>query len=140
MQTPRRRRDVRTDRSSPRTTGSHAARGLLAALLLAGAAVVPLPEPGSSAGTLAVSSAPHDLSRLALALYGALPLVLVAARTREWSRGLVMRSMGLGLRRLLVYTAVLALGVGGTAAWLVAAAILAGFGVSWALRKVFPPS
>ena len=66
--------------------------------------------------------------------------IVRAARTDVWTRGLVLRAMGVCLRRLLVFTAAVALAVGGQDAWVVAVAVLAGFPISYALRGVFPPS
>jgi hypothetical protein len=49
--------------------------------------------------------------------------------------------MGMSLRRLLVFTAAATLlCVPQTRAWIVAGAILAGYPLSFALRRVFPPS
>jgi ABC-type spermidine/putrescine transport system permease subunit I len=48
--------------------------------------------------------------------------------------------MGMGLRRLLVVTGSLALTQGGTIGVAVAACVLCGYPVSYALRRVFPPS
>ena len=52
--------------------------------------------------------------------------------------------MGAALRRLLIFSATCALvgaARGGSAdGWIVAAVILAGYPVSFALRRVFPPS
>ena len=67
------------------------------------------------------------------------PLKLVAA-TRAWTRPLVLRAMGMLLRRLLVVTATLALSTCTLDGVIVAAAILAGYPLSFALRRVFPPS
>jgi len=66
--------------------------------------------------------------------------IVRASRVRTWTRALVMRGMGVSLRRLLVFTAAVALTTGGTHAWIVAGLILAGFPISYALRGVFPPS
>ena len=66
--------------------------------------------------------------------------ILRASRVERWTRGDVLRAMGVSLRRLLVLTAAVALAVGGADAWLVSGAILAGFPLAYALRGVFPPS
>jgi len=99
----------------------------------------------AAAGILAASPAaagPLGASRAAfvLSVWGAFGLVAAARRTRTWSGGDVTRATGLGLRRLLVFTAALALAAGGQAGPFVAAAILAGYPISYALRGVFPPS
>lgn len=95
----------------------------------------------AAAALVAVGVFPHlELPALLLALFGAAPLVGVALTTRAWTRGLVLRCMGMGLRRLLIVTAALALRAGGSDGWIVAGAILAGYGLSWGLRRVFPPS
>ena len=59
---------------------------------------------------------------------------------RDWSSERIVRTMGLALRRLLVFTAATALVVGTLDSVLVAGVILLGYPVSFALRKVFPPS
>ncbi|MBK7877552.1 MAG: UbiA family prenyltransferase [Planctomycetes bacterium] len=75
-----------------------------------------------------------------LALAAAYAPLRLVARTRTWTRPLVLRAMGLLLRRLLVLTGSLALATCTLDGALVAAAILAGYPLSFALRKVFPPS
>jgi len=80
------------------------------------------------------------LLALALAAVGAWPLARLATSTPHWSKGLVMAAMGMGLRRLLVFTAVLACASGASAGPWVAGVILAGYPVAHALRRVFPPS
>ncbi len=79
---------------------------------------------------------------LALALAGAASLAWLAARTRSWTRADAGRATGIALRRLLVFTAVVALLARsrGSAPEAVAAAILAGFPLSAALRRVIPPT
>jgi len=64
-------------------------------------------------------------------------LVAEARRAGEWSGPRVAASMGLALRRLLVFTASFALAGGEPVA---ALAILAGYPLSRALRRTFPPS
>jgi 4-hydroxybenzoate polyprenyltransferase len=73
-------------------------------------------------------------------VWGAAPLLLRALKTREWQRADVLRAMGLALRRLLVFTAGAALLSGAGPGWIVAAAILCGYPISYGLRGVFPPS
>jgi hypothetical protein len=86
-----------------------------------------------------VLPSPRELVPLALGGAGAFGLLRLA-RATEWTRGLVMQSMGAALRRLLVFTATAALLVPTTSAAVVAAAILCGYPISFALRKAFPPS
>ena len=83
--------------------------------------------------------APALLAAL-LAAAGAWPLARIATGTTTWSKGLVMSAMGMGLRRLLVFTAVLACASGASEGPWVAAVILAGYPLAHALRRVFPPS
>ena len=80
------------------------------------------------------------IAALLLAISGALGLVHAARRSGVWSSDDLTRATGLGLRRLLVFTAAVALSAGGPASWIVAGAILCGYPVSFALRGVFPPS
>lgn len=97
---------------------------------------------------------PH-WSSLGLALIAAGALVREVARSGPWTRADAGRATGLGLRRLLVFSALVALAsvpardveldgtaalVSGHRAFAVAAAILCGFPISVALRKVFPPT
>ena len=77
---------------------------------------------------------------LVLAAAGGAGLVEAALRTPGWTPQTLTRVTGLALRRLLVFTAAVALSAGGTDGWLVAGAILAGYPVSFFLRGVFPPS
>ena len=111
--------------------GSRPRRHLLtAALALAAVGVLPWITPGPLAGRLACA---------ALALAGASGLVR-AARRAEWEPRHVGQAMGLALRRLLIFTAASALLVNDASAWPVAALILAGYPLSYGLRRVFPPS
>jgi 4-hydroxybenzoate polyprenyltransferase len=70
--------------------------------------------------------------------------LFVEARARDaWSREDVQRAMGLALRRLLVFTATVALLSFRAGEWdaaIAAAVILAGFPLAHALRHAFPPS
>jgi 4-hydroxybenzoate polyprenyltransferase len=107
---------------------------LLAFPLLAAVLLLPLPGlPG-----------PGVPIEAPLALAAAWGLV-AAARQSTWSPAHVERAMGLVLRRLLAFDAVLALSSArfSAAGWdgvAVSAAILAGYPLAHRLRRVFPPS
>lgn len=75
-----------------------------------------------------------------IALAGAYGLGRAALRRSPWTRGDVLRSMGLALRRLIVFTAAAAALAPAPAGPTVAVVILCGFPLSFALRRVFPPS
>ena len=75
-----------------------------------------------------------------LALAGALGLWKLLVREEPWRPPDVLRAMGMGLRRLLIATAALALASRADQAVLVTGLILCGYGYSFALRRVFPPS
>ncbi|MBL8800817.1 MAG: UbiA family prenyltransferase [Planctomycetes bacterium] len=79
---------------------------------------------------------------LALAALAAWPLFAAALRTQRWTPADCGRFTGMALRRLLVFSAALVLAHRGASndALYVAAAILAGFPLSAALRRVFPPT
>jgi 4-hydroxybenzoate polyprenyltransferase len=80
---------------------------------------------------------------LAIAASAAVGLAHAAWNTREWDRARVERAMGLTLRRLLMFTAavaILALQPVVLAPVAVALAILCGYPLSRGLRVVFPPS
>lgn len=64
----------------------------------------------------------------------------LAWTTREWTGELANRATGMLLRRLLVFTAAAAIARGSLDGVLIGAAILAGYPLAFALRKVFPPS
>jgi 4-hydroxybenzoate polyprenyltransferase len=84
----------------------------------------------------------HPLALL-LCVSGAAPLAYTAVSTRTWTRAACGRATGQALRLLLVFTAAVALAsrTGSTARSLaVAGAILGGYLVSSALRRVFPPT
>lgn len=80
------------------------------------------------------------LASALLSILGASALARAALATEIWTRAEVMRCMGLALRRLLVFTAAVALLPDVPAGWIVAAAILCGYPLSFALRGIFPPS
>jgi 4-hydroxybenzoate polyprenyltransferase len=102
-------------------------------LALVPAAGLALPE-AAGAEALAASCV--------VAWVGAEGLVRVALRTRTWTRLAVGRCMGLALRRLLAFSAACALlAVGrGVGPWIAAGIALAGYPLSFGLRRVFPPS
>lgn len=82
---------------------------------------------------------------LAFALTGlaAIGLARTAWTTRHWSRAAIESAMGMALRRLLVFTAavaLLALRPNVVAPIAVALAVLAGYPFSRGLRRIFPPS
>jgi 4-hydroxybenzoate polyprenyltransferase len=94
-------------------------------------------------GALALASgfAPERAGlSLALGAAGAFALVREASRGGAWPRGRVLRAMGLALRRLLVFTAALAVCAPWPDGLVVAAAILCGYPLAHVLRGVFPPS
>ena len=90
------------------------------------------------------------LLSLSLSLLGAFALLREAARRKSWTRSDAGRATGLGLRRLLVFSALVALAsapslrdarsVLESPSGLAAALILCGFPLSAALRRVFPPT
>lgn len=76
-----------------------------------------------------------------LVAVSAVGLARFALAQREWTRGLVMAGMGRSLRRLLVFSAACCLLAGTSTAFVVAGVILVGgYGASYALRGVFPPT
>jgi 4-hydroxybenzoate polyprenyltransferase len=80
---------------------------------------------------------------LALAVAAASGLVHAARRHRPWTRPLVEREMGACLRRLMVFAAIVALLRASREhadAWIAAAAILGGYALAHALRRLFPPT
>ncbi|MDP6538541.1 MAG: UbiA family prenyltransferase [Planctomycetota bacterium] len=83
---------------------------------------------------------PAQVGALALAVVAAAGLVARAHAVATWTPAAVEAAMGLALRRLLALTAAFALAAGGPHGPAVAAAILAGYPLSWGLRGVFPPS
>jgi 4-hydroxybenzoate polyprenyltransferase len=104
-----------------------------------------LPNGASDVGTSAGAGLdrwPVEAPLALLAAAGLLPLV----RRRQWSLSDVQKAMGALLRRLLAFTAVLALSAARfpeadvRAAVLVALAILAGYPLAHRLRRWFPPS
>ena len=124
------------DEEDPRPLASRPRRELVAAsLCLAGVPFVGLfvHAHGDFWGTLASA---------VLAWSGASGLLRVAATTKEWTRERVGRATAMALRRLLIFTASCAL-LGVTWSWVpgtVAALSLAGYPVSYGLRRVFPPT
>jgi 4-hydroxybenzoate polyprenyltransferase len=115
---------------------------ILAAAILAASPAVALVHPSDAHPS--DGHRPDGLLRLVgafvLAASGAAGLLAAARHPGPWTGPELTRATGLGLRRLLVFTAALALSTGGAHAPIVAAAILLGYPVSYALRGVFPPS
>ncbi len=107
---------------------------MAAALLLAGSL-------GAAAAVVSEGRVPNlrELAPLALAGSGAFGLVRLSRR-RTWERADVVAAMGAALRRLLVFTASCALLSAVDDGIWVAAAILAGYPLSYVLRRVAPPS
>lgn len=111
------------------------------ALHLATAALVAAPFAGAFAARGAIDvGSPWIWAGVALAVASAVGLQREAARAEPFTRGDVVRVMGLLLRRLLILTAAATLASGRPGAWIVALAILAGYPLSRHLRRVFPPS
>jgi len=77
-----------------------------------------------------------------LAFVGALGLIFAADRIarQPWNPLEIQRTAGMALRRLLICSATLAFGAGTLDGALVAFAILLGYPLAFALRKVFPPT
>ena len=128
---------------------------VIAALLLS-LPIVPLPAlpqfaetgallpPGQEPWPAALEPGFLERNRITLAsvvaALGAFGLLRLAFRQQTWTRARVMQAMGMCLRRLLIFTAAAALLRGTPAGVAVALAILCGYPISFALRKVFPPS
>ncbi len=91
------------------------------------------------AGWLARESVRVPLATLVVGA-GAFGLLRTAFRRAPWTRPRVLAAMGMALRRLLVFTAGVALLTGRPAGLYVATGILLGYPLSYALRRVFPPS
>jgi len=104
----------------------------LAAILLLLAPCAAFLHPPESPG--------RPVAAFLLAASAAIGLMRAARHDGVWTGSDLTRATGLALRRLLVFAAVVALSAGGSASWVVAAAILCGYPVSFALRGVFPPS
>lgn len=103
---------------------------LWAAFLLVLVAALPLTgaTPGSRLGALALCGA------------GSVGLVRRALEPAEWTPGRVGASMGLALRRLLVFTAACCVLTATSTGVLTGLCLLLGFPISWSLRRSFPPS
>jgi 4-hydroxybenzoate polyprenyltransferase len=113
--------------------------GTAAALLVA----VPVPFAISNpyvVSDLAVSDPLHTLPSFLVAGAGAFGLARVALGTKEWTKPDVLRSMGMALRRLIVFTAAIACLAPAPTGLIIGGLILCGFPLSFALRRVFPPS
>lgn len=86
--------------------------------------------------------APSGAWAVALTVTAAIGLLryVGAQRGRPWTPVMIQRAAGMALRRLLIATSALAAGAGTSTGLLVAVAILAGYPVSLALRRLFPPT
>ena len=108
---------------------------LLAAFCLLVPAWLPVPT---------AVSIPAAVAAVGVSGWGAFGLVRLALAKGPWTRGRILGAMGAALRRLLIFTATCALVAASLSdaldGWIVAALILAGYPLSFALRKVFPPS
>jgi hypothetical protein len=120
---------------------------VVAAVLLLGLAVVaPLPTVEFLfGGHLTEGDWPlaswqaKSLAALLVALAAWTPL-RIALSTAEWTRASAMKMTGMLLRRLLIFTAAAVVARGSLDGLLVGGAILCGYPISFALRRVFPPS
>ncbi|MEX1023847.1 MAG: UbiA family prenyltransferase [Planctomycetota bacterium] len=83
---------------------------------------------------------PNFAVRVALGVGAAISLYRGAEPRLPWTRPRVMRSMGLALRRLLVFPVLFALSAPGVVGFVVGGLTLLGWPISARLRKVFPPS
>lgn len=109
-----------------------------ATLGAAGVLLAATPAIASAFGTVSAPGGPFLAWPLALAAaYGLVRRAMAIREARQ-----VGPVMGVALRRLLILTAVFALMAGGPgpAGWWAAALALAGFPLSHALRRAFPPS
>jgi 4-hydroxybenzoate polyprenyltransferase len=154
------------DAEDDRPLGRRPSRALLAAaacwMLLPAIAVLPWIDGSRASATTGSADAP-TLATLAaviplcLAFALGVRALLVESSRQSWTRPLVGRATGMALRRLLVFTSTCALisflatlrlrGVAAEAAAIagwsglaVAYAILLGYPISFALRRVFPPT
>ncbi len=103
------------------------------ALVLLTPALLPTPT-GYDSGIVA------RVAAFTVGAFGAVGLVRAGLARTDWTPNDVLPVMGMALRRLLVFTASVALLTGTTAGWVGAGLILAGFPLSHGLRRVFPPS
>ena len=109
----------------------------LIALVLMTSALVPAPhrfppEHGAAAWVRPLA--------LGLAAGGAWGLVRAAWHARTWDSGDILPVMGMALRRLMVFSAVVAVVSGSLDGWVGAGLILLGLPLSARLRRTFPPS
>ncbi|MCE9594974.1 MAG: UbiA family prenyltransferase [Planctomycetes bacterium] len=75
-----------------------------------------------------------------LIVFAAIGPLKLAFGTRDWTRPLAMAATGMLLRRLLVFTAAASIARGSLDGLIVGGAILCGYPIAFALRRVFPPS
>ncbi|HEX6882573.1 MAG TPA: UbiA family prenyltransferase [Planctomycetota bacterium] len=115
---------------------------MILALLALGGVAAFLAAHLSGAEAAGVPTWTLGLLPITLALAGARGLgrSLASLGFAPWQAADVQRVAGMGLRRLLVASAALALGAGTPAGVVVAALILCGYPLSFALRRVFPPT
>jgi 4-hydroxybenzoate polyprenyltransferase len=127
------------DSEAPALGSAPRARLALAALALAGAPwsmAVSVPV-GSLAGVHGLAA---FLAACGLATAGAWPLARRAASPAPFAPPEVRAFTGALLRRLLLFTAALALARGTPAGWLAGGVALAGYPLAYALRRAFPPT
>lgn len=77
---------------------------------------------------------------LALTAFGVFGLLGLVRGTHDWTPASIGAAMGMALRRLLVFTSAVAVVTGGRDGMIVGLILLAGYPLSHALRRVFPPS
>jgi 4-hydroxybenzoate polyprenyltransferase len=80
------------------------------------------------------------LPAIVITALGASGLAAASRRRAPWGQAEIGRVVGLGLRRLLVFTCALALACETLQGAVVAGAILCGYPISYALRGIFPPT
>ncbi len=106
----------------------------VAAALLLSLPILPVPDVAWDQRALSVTLA------TGIAGFGAFGLLRLAFRRWTWTRPRVMGAMGMALRRLLIFASATAMMRGGAAGVSVSLLILGGYPLSYALRRVFPPS
>ena len=115
----------------------------VASALLLVLPLLPVPHPAHPGGLegVAMHLADHRIPLATLvAAGGAFGILRLAFRSGAWTRGGVMRAMGMALRRLIVFDAAVAMLVGTASGLAAGLCILLGLPLSFGLRRVFPPS